>query len=192
MSAAPAGYSDDMTMELPIFRELELESAWFRPEQPSSPPQETPRADYAHDSWSSQATGDEAFARSAGFASSAPQRADWSTGSDTVGRAEDAVSWRSVADDGWLAAQAALDPRDGGSTERGLPRRIPMAQLVPGGVEVSAGVPERGAPDRRTPDSVRGLLSAYHRGVKRGRDVHGKDADPTSTGSQNSGREQEA
>jgi hypothetical protein len=39
---------------------------------------------------------------------------------------------------------------------------------------------------------VRGLLSAYHRGVKRGRDVHGKDADPTSTGSQNSGREQEA
>jgi hypothetical protein len=192
MSAAPAGYSDDMTMELPIFRELELESAWFRREQPSSPPQESAHADYARDSWSPQAPGDEAYARSAGYASSAPQRADWSTGSDTVERAEDAVSWRSVADDGWLAAQAALDPRDGGSTERGLPRRVPMAQLVPGGVEVSAGVPERGAPDRRTPDSVRGLLSAYHRGVKRGRDAHGKDAGPTSTDSQNSGREQEA
>ncbi len=35
MSAAPAGYSDDMTMELPIFRELE--SAWFRPEPASLP-----------------------------------------------------------------------------------------------------------------------------------------------------------
>ena len=70
----------------------------------------------------------------------------------------------------------------------GLPRRVPMAQLVPGGVEVAPA----GTPDRRTPDSVRGLLSAYHRGVTRGRDAHGKDADPTSTDSQNSGREQEA
>jgi hypothetical protein len=55
---------------------------------------------------------------------------------------------------------------------------VPMAQLVPGGVESPAGVS-----DRRTPDSVRGLLSAYHRGVQRGRDAHGSGgADPYSNG----------
>lgn len=97
------------------------------------------------------------------------------------------VSWRSAADGGWIAARAATDPRDGGSTEKGLPRRIPMAQLVPGGVEtVSQGV------DRRSPDAVRGLLSAYHRGVQRGRGAHGKEAAPVSPDPENSGREQEA
>ena len=70
----------------------------------------------------------------------------------------------------------------------GLPRRVPMAQLVPGGVESTP----TGSTERRTPESVRGLLSAYHRGVTRGRDAHGSEADPTSTDSQNSGREQEA
>jgi hypothetical protein len=204
MSAAPAGYSEDMTMELPIFRELE--SAWVRTEQapeppapPSAPPQQSQDAAWpggAQDPWSPsssppaprQTADDDAFARSPGPASKLPQRAERSAGSDGASRAADGVSWRSVADDGWLAAQAALDPRDGGATERGLPRRVPMAQLVPGGVETAPA----GTPERRTPDSVRGLLSAYHRGVTRGRDAHGKDADPTSTDSQNSGREQEA
>jgi hypothetical protein len=57
-----------------------------------------------------------------------------------------------------------------------------MAQLVPGGVET----PVAGS-DRRTPDSVRGLLSAYHRGVQRGREAHGGVDDRYS-----SGKEQEA
>ena len=39
-----------------------------------------------------------------------------------------------------------------------------MAQLVPGGVEKAAT-----GTNRRSPDAVRGLLSAYHRGVQRGR-----------------------
>jgi hypothetical protein len=39
-----------------------------------------------------------------------------------------------------------------------------MAQLVPGGVDKAAT-----SVQRRTPESVRGLLSAYHRGVQRGR-----------------------
>ena len=69
----------------------------------------------------------------------------------------------------------------------GLPRRVPMAQLVPGGVDAAAG-----ASDRRTPEAVRGLLSAYHRGVQRGRGAHGKD-DGSRVGSpQTSGKEQEA
>ena len=75
----------------------------------------------------------------------------------------------------------------------GLPRRVPMAQLVPGSVE-HAGQPVQqretpAGPDRRTPDSVRGLLSAYHRGVQRGRGALG--ADDTDT-PQTTGKEQEA
>ena len=91
----------------------------------------------------------------------------------------DEVSWRTAADDGWLAAQAAAAPPEGGTTERGLPRRVPMAQLVPGGVDQTEN-----ASARRTPDAVRGLLSAYHRGVQRGRTAQGNTAEPTATGSQ--------
>ncbi|PWK42093.1 sensor histidine kinase [Actinoplanes xinjiangensis] len=72
--------------------------------------------------------------------------------------------WRTAADEGWHRALAASDPRDAGTTRSGLPKRIPQAQLVPGGVE-----PIPRAQQRRSPDEVRGLLSAYHRGVQRGR-----------------------
>ncbi|MFD0822382.1 hypothetical protein ACFQ0D_29600, partial [Micromonospora zhanjiangensis] len=58
------------------------------------------------------------------------------------------------------AAESAI----AGTTRSGLPKRVPQAQLVPGGVEAKG--PER---VKRTPDEVRGLLSAYHRGVQRGR-----------------------
>jgi len=95
------------------------------------------------------------------------------------------VSWRSAADEGWRAAQAAGEPYDGGNTDTGLPRRVPMAQLVPGGVDTASGP----SSDKRSPDSVRGLLSAYHRGVQRGRSQGAGDAEP---GPQSSGREQEA
>ena len=96
------------------------------------------------------------------------------------------VSWRTIADDGWRAAQAAMEPQDGGTTEMGLPKRVPMAQLVPGGVETPGA-----ATERRTPESVRGLLSAYTSGVQRGRGAHGKDSDHSDT-SPTSGKEQEA
>ncbi|BEL09960.1 nitrate- and nitrite sensing domain-containing protein [Actinoplanes sichuanensis] len=72
--------------------------------------------------------------------------------------------WRTAADEGWHRAMAASDPKDAGITRSGLPKRIPQAQLVPGGVEATPR-----AQQRRSPDEVRGLLSAYHRGVQRGR-----------------------
>jgi hypothetical protein len=53
---------------------------------------------------------------------------------------------------------------------------VPMAQLVPGGVDKGAA-----AVQRRTPEAVRGLLSAYHRGVQRGR-THPKDDQSASSG----------
>jgi hypothetical protein len=179
-SPPPSRYADDLTMELPIFRELE--SAWFR----SDP--------YAAEGASSPVTGDgdwidEETADSAAMASSAraapgagPRGPGGAGGAGTAGGE---VSWPSVADDGWLAAEAALTPADGGTTETGLPRRVPMAQLVPGGVEV-----ESAASDRRTPEAVRGLLSAYHRGVQRGRSAQGKE--PTGSTSHSSGKEHEA
>ena len=72
--------------------------------------------------------------------------------------------WRTAADEGWQRAMAASEPPDAGTTRSGLPKRVPQAQLVPGGVEGRSR-----NQNRRSPDEVRGLLSAYHRGVQRGR-----------------------
>jgi hypothetical protein len=73
--------------------------------------------------------------------------------------------WRTSADSGWRAAAAAANPVSGGTTRSGLPKRVPAAQLIPGAVEARGAT----ARTKRTPDEVRGLLSAYHRGVQRGR-----------------------
>jgi len=86
-----------------------------------------------------------------------------SVGADRATPAE-SVTWRTAADDGWRAAEALADDRDFSMTETGLPKRVPMSQLVPGGVEKG-----QTSSHRRTPEAVRGLLSAYHRGVQRGR-----------------------
>ena len=85
--------------------------------------------------------------------------------------------WRTRADDGWAAARAAADPPVAGRTRSGLPKREPQAQLVPGGV-----TSEPVARTRRTPDEVRGLLSSYHRGVRRGRAQTGADSGVTDGG----------
>ncbi|WP_203904541.1 sensor histidine kinase [Virgisporangium aliadipatigenens] len=82
---------------------------------------------------------------------------------DRVGPGEQ-VTWRTAADEGWQAAEAIVEERDFSLTETGLPKRVPMSQLVPGGIEKSTTTAHR-----RTPEGVRGLLSAYHRGVQRGR-----------------------
>jgi hypothetical protein len=159
-----------MTMELPIFSELE--SAWFAPAPGGGPAGGAPaRGGEAPQpgAWPPEPAG-------------APAASAWPGGSDAWQPPADSP-WETRADDGWRAAQAASSPSDGGTTDHGLPRRVPMAQLVPGGVETPVG-----GSDRRTPDSVRGLLSAYHRGVQRGRDSHGhEDGDPYP-----SGKEQEA
>ncbi|WP_045745076.1 sensor histidine kinase [Actinoplanes rectilineatus] len=84
----------------------------------------------------------------------------------TVPRPREAVEdrWKTTADDGWQRARAAAEPQHAGTTRTGLPKRVPQAQLVPGGVQSVQRVQQR-----RSPDDVRGLLSAYHRGVQRGR-----------------------
>ncbi|MET8372402.1 hypothetical protein ABZU42_22100, partial [Micromonospora profundi] len=76
----------------------------------------------------------------------------------------------------WSRASRAAEPAPAGTTRSGLPKRVPQAQLVPGGIEPKGGRDR----SRRTPDEVRGLLSAYHRGVQRGRSA-GTDLNSTST-----------
>ncbi|MFI5492601.1 nitrate- and nitrite sensing domain-containing protein [Actinoplanes sp. NPDC051859] len=83
--------------------------------------------------------------------------------------AEDA--WRTAADEGWQRAMAAAEPNVTDTTRSGLPKRVPQAQLVPGGVESNLH-----HQNRRSPDEVRGLLSAYHRGVQRGRTAGSEEA----------------
>ncbi|KXK63635.1 ATPase [Micromonospora rosaria] len=85
-------------------------------------------------------------------------------------------AWRTAADEGWNRASRAAEPAASGTTRSGLPKRVPQAQLVPGGIEPKGGRDR----SRRTPDEVRGLLSAYHRGVQRGRTA-GADQNSTST-----------
>jgi len=98
--------------------------------------------------------------------------------------------WQTAADEGWQAARAAAEHTIDVTTTAGLPKRTPMAQLVPGGVD-RGGNPAQ----KRTPEGVRGLLSAYHRGVQRGRTKEqSTNPEETPGGQQSSqaGKEHEA
>ncbi|MGH3739159.1 MAG: hypothetical protein ACRDT6_26700, partial [Micromonosporaceae bacterium] len=179
----------DDTMELPIFREVE--SAWFRTKQPARP---SPRPDAARATAAPPAGTDAGRAtktlppvQRAGATAAAsagendsvapPAPAPAPVAAPAPAPAEAGQSaWASAADDGWRAASAAADVAATDTTGKGLPKRVPMAQLVPGGVETQPA----GARNR-SPDAVRGLLSAYHRGVQRGRQSSagkGTDEDP--------------
>jgi anti-sigma regulatory factor (Ser/Thr protein kinase) len=90
-----------------------------------------------------------------------------STGNGTA--AAEPPSWKSAADAGWQAAQAAAEAQAEASTPSGLPKRVPMANFVPGRVEPSAQRrPARPTP-QRSPDAVRGVLSSYRSGLEQGR-----------------------
>ncbi|MEV4660895.1 nitrate- and nitrite sensing domain-containing protein [Micromonospora echinofusca] len=182
-------YADE-TMELPIFRELE--SAWFRTRRPGPEEAATAAANTPTDSGSTQqfarvdAGGRAVQPTPPGTTGNAPMadtpaaggapRENGSTANggarpgfaDSFGHRRSAQQqtggWQTAADDGWRAATAATEVPVAATTSTGLPKRTPMAQLVPGAVEKPTT-----SVQRRTPEGVRGLLSAYHRGVQRGR-----------------------
>jgi len=82
-----------------------------------------------------------------------------------------AAAWTSPADEGWRAAQVVASPAAGETTQAGLPRRVPRANLVPG--SVGSGAPggqdaETGAP-ARSADVVRSRMASFQRGVREGR-----------------------
>ncbi|MFI6124985.1 nitrate- and nitrite sensing domain-containing protein [Streptomyces sp. NPDC051064] len=83
--------------------------------------------------------------------------------------------WRSSNDERWERAEKLRDPKAGGITPSGLPRRVPKANLVEGTAEQT----QQGGPQvSRAPEDVRGRLSNLRRGVLRGRTA-GSDASNT-------------
>jgi hypothetical protein len=153
----------DSTVEMPIFREME--AVWFR----SHGGMELDQQASAGTS-SSRRSGDSTVSNATTARASTGGGDTAGTGA-APGYATTSEEWRTPADSGWSAAAAATQPPMAGSTRSGLPKRVPQAQYVPGGVEASSGTP---ANQRRSPDEVRGLLSAYHRGVQRGREHGGR------------------
>jgi hypothetical protein len=91
------------------------------------------------------------------------------------GEAEIATGWDSPADEGWRAAEAAESPISGGVTPAGLPRRIPRANLVPGGVAEAERAQSSGV--ARSAAATRERMASFQRGSQRGRAaLGGEDA----------------
>ncbi|HEY5835571.1 nitrate- and nitrite sensing domain-containing protein [Streptomyces sp.] len=102
---------------------------------------------------------------------------------------EDSADWRSTNDEHWQRAEQVREPKAGGVTPSGLPRRVPRANLVPG----AATQTTQGGPQvSRAPEDVRGRLSNLRRGVRQGRtagtDTNGQAADSGFGGPQNQER----
>ena len=128
--APPASYANDLTMELPIFRELE--SAWFA--SGDGPAPERHRRRRGPGGWSTEAAGASAMVgstrvRRAPAGPTAP--ADPRVFGGPATRYRGAPLPTTVGG----RRRPRSQPQDGGTTDIGLPRRVPMAQLVPGGVE---------------------------------------------------------
>jgi len=81
-------------------------------------------------------------------------------------------SWTSPADEGWRAAQVVASPAAGETTQAGLPRRVPRANLVPGSVGGAGGPGSNEAAAEvpvRSPDAARSRMASFQRGVREGR-----------------------
>jgi signal transduction histidine kinase len=84
-------------------------------------------------------------------------------------------TWTSPADEGWRAAQVVASPAAGETTQAGLPRRVPRANLVPGSVGNGGAQGSQGSNETeaetpvRSPDAVRSRMASFQRGVREGR-----------------------
>jgi hypothetical protein len=105
--------------------------------------------------------------RRSGTTMTGPQRALGSSAPQPSGQG----SWKSPADEGWRAAEVVASPAAGETTQAGLPRRVPRANLVPG----SVGSGGQGSQDAvaeapaRSADAARSRMSSFQRGVREGR-----------------------
>ncbi|MPZ27325.1 MAG: HAMP domain-containing protein [Micromonosporaceae bacterium] len=165
-ASAVAARNPEATIELPIFKEME--AVWFRSHGSLDLGRQVNAPSAGHYPAGPPPVRATTAAPPAGPPpASPPPREPAGTGQPPAAYdADPNESWRTAADTGWHAAAAAAAPQPAGSTQSGLPKRVPQAQLVPGSVET----PTPGASQRRSPEEVRGLLSAYHRGVQRGRE----------------------
>jgi signal transduction histidine kinase len=116
--------------------------------------------------------------------------------------------WTSPADDGWQAAQALLNrSAPDTTTEAGLPKRVRGAQLVPGSAQprhalssedeepaAAGSAPSAPAPPPlppRSADAVRGRMSSFQQGVRRGRHALIEAYAGEQSGSEQSRRDEE-
>ncbi|MFE2849476.1 nitrate- and nitrite sensing domain-containing protein [Streptomyces scopuliridis] len=104
---------------------------------------------------------------------------DGSGGSGGRSEAAGSEDWRSTNDDRWQRAEKLREPKAGGVTSSGLPRRVPKANLVEGAAEQT---PQGGTQVSRAPEDIRGRLSNLRRGVQRGRNA-GADTNGPGYGS---------
>ena len=82
-------------------------------------------------------------------------------------------NWRSSPNDALRQrAESVREPSAGGVTPSGLPRRVPRANLVPGGA-AQQQAPQGGPQVSRSPDDVRGRLTNLRRGIQQGREAGG-------------------
>ena len=92
-------------------------------------------------------------------------------GTTPEARPAEQPAWSSPADLGWKAAQAVAEAKTEASTPSGLPKRVPMANFVPGRVDQPAQRRAARPTTQRSPDAVRGVLSSYRSGLEQGRQV---------------------
>jgi signal transduction histidine kinase len=86
------------------------------------------------------------------------------------GQPRQPAAWRSNPNDEvWQRAEQVREPSAGGVTPSGLPRRVPRANLVPGGATDQAPQGGGGPQVSRSPDDVRGRLTNLRRGIQQGR-----------------------
>ena len=103
---------------------------------------------------------------------------------------ENTGTWSSPGDEGWKAAQAAAKPVAAGLTQKGLPKRVPKSNLVPGsagGMGAAKATPPVIPP--RSADAVRGRLSSFHQGLRQGRDAASGDEPGRGEGSGSDGKD---
>nr|BEK68291.1 nitrate- and nitrite sensing domain-containing protein [Kitasatospora purpeofusca] len=99
-------------------------------------------------------------------------------------------SWQSPNDGDWQRAEKLREPSSGGTTQAGLPRRVPKQNLVPGNAQPT---PQDGPQVSRAPEEVRGRLTNLRRGVEQGRSagstgsfrIDPDQVDPSGNGQQN-------
>ena len=79
------------------------------------------------------------------------------------------AGWSSPADAGWQAAEVARAPVFADTTEAGLPKRVPKANLVPGGAGPAAA-PAPPVPGRSA-SQTRQRLSSFQQGIRKARAI---------------------
>jgi signal transduction histidine kinase len=103
--------------------------------------------------------------------------------------------WTSPGDEGWQAAESLLNQAPDAQTQAGLPKRVPKAHLVPGSAAPKnpAAVPTRAPAAPRSADMVRGRMSSFQQGVRRGRhaliDAYSGDASTSPKSSEDEEQE---